>query len=93
MDDTSGTVQAAADGDVLGVQQRCSSACSPWFMAHVGDILAADRAAPGILGRNLPHAGGDQVQPWDPPSREILSMPAANHKLLKVSLSKACSLR
>lgn len=58
------SLQAAADGDVVGVLQPLSmGAVSPWFLAHIVDVLQA-----GSHGRNaplslpIPVSGGDQVR-------------------------------
>lgn len=41
----------------------CSRSFSPWFMAHIPDLLARHPSAPATLCRFLPHFGADQVNP------------------------------
>lgn len=54
--------QAAARQEVQGLLEVCSRSFSPWFMAHIPNLLQRHPSAPATLGRFLPHFGADQVQ-------------------------------
>ncbi|BDA46981.1 Nuclear pore complex protein NUP85 [Coccomyxa sp. Obi] len=57
-----GFVQAAAKQELQEVLEVCSRSFSPWFMAHIPDLLARHPSAPATLGRFLPHFGADQAE-------------------------------
>ncbi|GAB4823216.1 hypothetical protein N2152v2_010262 [Parachlorella kessleri] len=56
-------LEACCDSDAQTVVRACSGfPCSDWFMAHAPLLLAAHPMGASVLGRELAHLGGDQVE-------------------------------
>lgn len=50
-------LQAASEGDLHTIVNRCSNAVGDWFMCHVLDLLALHPAGPALLEQSLPGTG------------------------------------
>lgn len=63
MSETAMYLQAASEGDLHTIVNRCSNAVGDWFMCHVLDLLALHPAGPALLEQSLPGTGSTVVCP------------------------------
>jgi hypothetical protein len=55
-------LDACCDADAQSAMRAASAFASDWFMAHVPAVLGGAPGGARELGRELPHAGGSQVE-------------------------------
>lgn len=62
LDAAAAVLEGCCEAEPQSVMRACSSFCSDWFLAHAPALMAPHPAGAPVLGAELAHLGGSQVE-------------------------------